>query len=486
VEEWIEVPLVTDGTCVGKIIVDNYSVRPVPPGTSARSTEIRIEPNEQDLVKCAAFAANVLAEDRKAGRVRKESNRLRELRKLSERVAGATKTEEALQAIVESASSVLGATGVHIRIPEGEGLVLGAGVGPYYELAKRTRHVVPLSDTLSGSVKAWTTREMQIVQDATDDRSIEDTIASQRDEPKAQALRGKIRSFACFPIVFEGEIIGVLDIQSDRIGYFGRLICEAAEDFVSMIGPLIRIEQYWDRLIQAARITAHRLKSPIFAIQGHVGLWDERGNRKEDIEHFANETIQAISHDAARVAHIVDDLKRFLTTPESVSDFKDVDINAVVKEAAEGIVKAHGGISLASELSSNLPLVHSSGQFIQEMVQELVANACEEMHGSGRVSLRTRPATDADRTDYGLGGGNQFVLVAIADTGPGIRDNAVDQIFEPFFTTKQNGSGLGLAFVRNAALALGGHIRAVNIEPTGAEFTLVIPVRRQEKGDSGR
>lgn len=68
----------------------------------------------------------------------------------------------------------------------------------------------------------------------------------------------------------------------------------------------------------------------------------------------------------------------------------------------------------------------------------------------------------------------------VADTGPGISEEALRQLFDPFFTTKSNGTGLGLAIVSRIAEAHGGEVRAANCPQGGAAFTIRVPRRALE------
>ena len=65
----------------------------------------------------------------------------------------------------------------------------------------------------------------------------------------------------------------------------------------------------------------------------------------------------------------------------------------------------------------------------------------------------------------------------VADSGPGLSDEAKRRAFEPFYSTKQNGTGLGLAFVQHMAEAHGGTVIAANCPDGGAAFTIKIPRR---------
>jgi two-component system sensor histidine kinase HydH len=63
----------------------------------------------------------------------------------------------------------------------------------------------------------------------------------------------------------------------------------------------------------------------------------------------------------------------------------------------------------------------------------------------------------------------------IADSGPGLSDEALQRACEPFYTTKSTGTGLGLAIVCRIAEAHGGEVQARNCAIGGASFTLRLP-----------
>lgn len=71
----------------------------------------------------------------------------------------------------------------------------------------------------------------------------------------------------------------------------------------------------------------------------------------------------------------------------------------------------------------------------------------------------------------GVGG----LEIEVADSGPGLSDEARRRACEPFFTTKSSGTGLGLAIVYRIAEAHGGDVRIANCPEGGAVVTLRIP-----------
>src|SRR5207247_1149698 len=88
-------------------------------------------------------------------------------------------------------------------------------------------------------------------------------------------------------------------------------------------------------------------------------------------------------------------------------------------------------------------------------------NAAEAMDGHGTSEI----AVSRD----GPG-----ILVTIADHGRGISDELRHRVFEPYFTTKQDGTGLGLALVRQTVEAHNGSITAADTPGGGATFSIVL------------
>jgi signal transduction histidine kinase len=101
-------------------------------------------------------------------------------------------------------------------------------------------------------------------------------------------------------------------------------------------------------------------------------------------------------------------------------------------------------------------------EMLRRAVLNLTLNALDAMPDGGTLVV----------TSVSTSGG---VELEIADTGPGLSEDAKSRVFEPFFTTKRGGTGLGLAIVSRIAEAHGGDVTAVNCPEGGAAFTLRIP-----------
>jgi signal transduction histidine kinase len=84
------------------------------------------------------------------------------------------------------------------------------------------------------------------------------------------------------------------------------------------------------------------------------------------------------------------------------------------------------------------------------------------------------------------------VILAVADTGPGVGQDVIERMFNPFFTTRRTGTGLGLPIVHRIMDAHGGQVRVYSNAARlpgsrGATFELVFPARaaRDEREPGG-
>ncbi len=111
---------------------------------------------------------------------------------------------------------------------------------------------------------------------------------------------------------------------------------------------------------------------------------------------------------------------------------------------------------------------------ISRVVQNLVINAVQAMHGGGVVRLVARNVRVAALELPPLAPG-AYVHIAVADTGVGIKPEHLDRVFEPYFTTKQTGSGLGLATVYSIVRKHKGHIRVESALGSGTTFHVYLP-----------
>ena len=211
---------------------------------------------------------------------------------------------------------------------------------------------------------------------------------------------------------------------------------------------------------------AHELNQPLTAILSNAQA-AQRFLAHEppdlcEIRAILAEIVEADKRAGELIAH----LRRLMKKGDE--EFASVDLNHVVRQVLQLL---HGefvtrDVDVCAHLSSDLPPVDGDGVQLQQLVLNLVSNACDAMR-----SADCRERTLTVTTVHGHDGSVQLV---IADSGPGIAANLLDRVFEPFFTTRAGGLGLGLAISRRIARAHGGTLVA---EPrdVGASFRLALP-----------
>jgi signal transduction histidine kinase/CheY-like chemotaxis protein len=131
-------------------------------------------------------------------------------------------------------------------------------------------------------------------------------------------------------------------------------------------------------------------------------------------------------------------------------------------------------ILLAEDLQLDAAVAADEGEILR-VLTNLALNARDAMPEGGRLVLRMRPVSDAERARcHGDAG---WVAIDVEDTGTGMADEVKQRLFEPFFTTKQAaGTGLGLATVRDVMRAHGGDVLVASELGQGTTITLLWPV----------
>ena len=89
------------------------------------------------------------------------------------------------------------------------------------------------------------------------------------------------------------------------------------------------------------------------------------------------------------------------------------------------------------------------------------------------IALKDQPD---GRIQVDLAMAGDEVEIRFSDNGPGILPDVLPSIFDPYFTTRSEGTGLGLAMVKNIILLHGGSIEVDSAAGKGAVFYIRLPV----------
>lgn len=126
-----------------------------------------------------------------------------------------------------------------------------------------------------------------------------------------------------------------------------------------------------------------------------------------------------------------------------------------------------GQITILREYDPNLPLIQARGGELNQVWTNMIDNAIDALNGTGEIHLITR-------------GENDFVMIEVADNGPGIPQEVMPHLFEPFFTTKDVGLGTGLGLdISYRIIQLHDGSIEVQSKPGQTRFIIRLPHRMQ-------
>jgi signal transduction histidine kinase len=205
---------------------------------------------------------------------------------------------------------------------------------------------------------------------------------------------------------------------------------------------------------EVARRVAHEIKNPLTAMRIAVDQLRRSGGPADARIAVAVDVMASETERLERLAKEFSDFGRLPEGPKSEVDLVDLLMDlgkSAVPAEVEVSVHANGGS--ARLLGYYEPL--------RRAFANLLRNAAEAMGGRGSIDV------DVSRDGAGL-------VVTIADHGPGIPEELRQRVFEPYFTTKQDGTGLGLALVRQTIEAHSGTISVADTPGGGATFSVVL------------
>jgi PAS domain S-box-containing protein len=328
--------------------------------------------------------------------------------------------------------------------------------------------------------KVWASRAAACIADVANDPGfLRATVAA----------REGIHAAFAFPILLDGEVIGVIDLVNREVRVPDEELIHAMATIGSQIGQFIERKRAENALLVAqaeiahiSRLTtmgeltasiAHEINQPLTGVvsSGNACL-RYLANNVSDIE-AARRAVERIIRDAMRANEVIKRIRALAT--KSPTKKVRLDINEVVIETTSLVRPELRGqnISLHTELAKGLSPVTGDQIELQQVLLNLIMNAKEAMSAVDdhlrEISIRTEQIAPNE------------VLVSVRDTGPGVDEAELDRMFEAFHTTKPTGMGMGLAISRSIIEAHGGRLWANPNQPRGAVFQFTVSVWQEEE-----
>jgi len=213
-------------------------------------------------------------------------------------------------------------------------------------------------------------------------------------------------------------------------------------------------------LLAEANLTDPQLESFAAAAGESLGPELTRFATLLEMERIADE----LEHSTTRISDLIRAIKEYSYMDQA--KLQEVDITKSLETTLTIMHhKLKRGIAVTRNYAPDLPKIMAYGSELNQVWTNLIDNAADAMGDNGKLRISTAREND-------------FILVEIADNGPGIPSDVKSRIFEPFFTTKGvgQGTGLGLDFVYRIVTGMHGQI-SVDSVPGDTRFAVRIPIQ---------
>jgi PAS domain S-box-containing protein len=282
------------------------------------------------------------------------------------------------------------------------------------------------------------------------------------------------RSLMEVPLLVAGSIVGVLGFvlsRGDR--RYTEHDLPLAMALADRAALAIENGRLYFSALQAMRlrdqvlgVVAHDLRNPLTLIQLQTsslepkpGMPERRDPKPRQVILRATERMNRLIQDLLDVSQIEAGQLRI----ERASVATDLLLEDVAE--AERRLATAQTLELELEIETAIPDVLGDHDRISQVLENLIGNAIKFTPAGGKIVVGARPQ-------------DHHVLFWIADTGPGITDEALEHIFDPFWQAKKgsrHGAGLGLPIARGIVEAHGGRIWVESTLGRGTVFYFTLP-----------
>lgn len=299
-------------------------------------------------------------------------------------------------------------------------------------------------------------------------------------EQKSPIYQGRIEKITVYPIAEDGEgtaIVRISDIteerkmeqeliQADKMISLGILVSGVAHEinnpnnFIMLNTPLLM--EAWESAVPI--LEAYCEEKGEFSVGGLPF-----SEMREEIPGLFN----GLEEGSKRIQRIVQDLKDYSRREDADMDHS-VDINEVIESAKRllnNLVKKSTK-RFRLDLDKDLPLIKVNRQRIEQVIINLIQNACQA------ITDKEEEISVSSKYDAARDG----IVVEVSDEGVGIPEEELPQIMDPFFTTKRHegGTGLGLSVSANIVNKHGGNIHVHSERGKGTILTVFLPLHKRD------
>lgn len=259
-----------------------------------------------------------------------------------------------------------------------------------------------------------------------------------------------------------GEAPRILNVSISPLLTRGRqtqgavVLFEDITDYLKLEARLSEME----RLAAIGQMTAtiaHEIRNPLTALLGAVDLMRQEDQIPESLSLY----VDVIHQEVHRLTEIAEEFLEF-AKPFQLQ-IRPTPLKPLLQRVLlvqEPYLKS-ACVEATLAVADDLVAPVDAGR-IEQALRNLIQNAVQAMPNGGRITLTAEEH-------------NEWIAIAVRDTGSGVPPEIRDKIFAPFYTTRTRGTGLGLSIVKKIVEGHGGKITLECPSEGGSVFTLWLP-----------
>lgn len=283
-----------------------------------------------------------------------------------------------------------------------------------------------------------------------------------------------VSSLMSAPITFRDQTLGVLNVYSVLPRQWQRSEMELLQTFANHAAVAIqnvRVHEQFlsmeEQLHETAKRSilgelaaglAHEIRNPLAVINMLIHSWKASPPEQHDFEDDVDVVVQKISD----LNNLVTELLNLSTsrqlekTPQNIEEM----IDRVFRLLRHRMKQQK--VNFKKEIKWEHRILPVDRERLEQAVLNLMLNALDVTPEGGEIIVS-------------LWEDNDWVVIEIADSGPGIEADQVAMLFRMFKTTKKDGSGLGLAITKRIVEEHNGEINVTSNDLGGASFCISLP-----------